>query len=74
MGEARYALLDEDEGFYGEIPACRGVYAQAKTFEQCREELAGTLDDWLLFRISRQLPIPPVKGIDLTVREVAEAH
>jgi predicted RNase H-like HicB family nuclease len=72
MGEAQYELLADGEGFYGEIPSCQGVYAQAETLEQCREELASTLEDWLLFRISRHLPIPTVRGIDLAVREIGD--
>jgi predicted RNase H-like HicB family nuclease len=74
MRAARYELLDEAEGFYGEIPGFQGVYAQAMTLERCREELASTLEDWLLFRISRQLPIPVVNGLSLEVKEVAGAN
>lgn len=70
MGKAHYELLGEGEGFYGEITGFQGVYAQADTLEACREELASTLEDWLLFRISRHLPIPVVAGMDLSVREI----
>lgn len=70
MGEARYELLGGGEGFYGEIPGFDGVLAQAVTLEACRDELAGTLEDWLLFRISRNFPVPVVHGMDLAVREV----
>ena len=70
LGEAHYELLGEGEGFYGEIPRFQGVYAQSDTLEACREELAGTLEDWLLFRISRQLPLPVVAGLDLSVKAV----
>ncbi|MCW5559701.1 MAG: type II toxin-antitoxin system HicB family antitoxin [Verrucomicrobiae bacterium] len=73
LAKAHYELLAEGEGFYGEIPGFQGVYAQAKTLEACREELAGTLEDWLLFRIARHLPTPTVDGMDLTIREVAES-
>jgi len=50
--------LGGGEGFYGEIPGFQGVYANADTLKACRDELASTLEDWLLFRISRHLPIP----------------
>lgn len=73
MAKAHYELLGEGEGFYGEIPGFQGVLAQAHTLEACREELAGVLEDWLLFRISRHLPIPTVNGMDLTIREVEAA-
>jgi len=69
MAKAHYELLDGGEGFYGEIPGFQGVLAQADTLEACRDELASTLEDWLLLRISRQLPVPVVDGLDLSVKE-----
>jgi predicted RNase H-like HicB family nuclease len=71
MRRAHYELLGDDEGYYGEIPGFQGLLAQAQTLEACREELASTLEDWLLFRISGHLPIPVLEGLDLTVREIA---
>ena len=58
MRQAHYELLEEGEGYYGEIPGFPGVLARASTLEACREELASTLEDWLLFRLSRQLRTP----------------
>ena len=72
MGKAHYELLGENEGFYGEIPGFQGVLAQADTLEACREGLSSTLEDWLLFRISRHLPIPVVEGVDLAIKEVVD--
>ena len=72
MAKAHYELLDEGEGFYGEIPGFQGVFAQAATLEACRDELASTLEDWLLFRVSRHLAIPIVGGLDLAIKEVGE--
>jgi len=70
MKRAHYELLGGGEGFYGEIPGFQGVLAQADSLEACREELASTLEGWLLFRVSRHLPIPVLQGLDLTVKEV----
>jgi predicted RNase H-like HicB family nuclease len=72
MATAHYELLGDGEGFCGEIPGFQGVLAQGETLEVCREELAETLEDWLLFRISRHLPIPVVAGLDLAVKEIPE--
>ena len=69
MGLAHYELLGGDEGFSGEIPGFQGVLAQAATLEACRDELASTLEDWLLFRIARHLPIPVLQGLDLEVKD-----
>jgi predicted RNase H-like HicB family nuclease len=48
-----------------------GVWAQASTLEECREGLKAALEDWLLFSLSRQFPVPVIGGIDLAIREVA---
>ena len=62
MRRARYEILDDDGTCYGEIPECRGVYANAATLEQCRTALAETLEDWLLLRIHKHLPLPKANG------------
>ena len=59
MSRAHYEPQGGGEGFYGQIPGFQGPLAQAETLEACREELASTLEDWLLFRVSRHLPIQP---------------
>ena len=71
LRHAHYEMLESNEGFYGSIPGIEGVWAQATTLEECREELSSALEDWLLFSLSRHQPIPELDGIDLTVREVA---
>ena len=71
MSKARYEILSDDGTFYGEIPGFAGVYANADTLEACREQLEEVLEEWMLFRISKNLPLPTVDGIDLTIREVA---
>ena len=71
MRRARYEVIEDDATFYGSIPGLDGVWGNASTMEACRQELESVLQEWLLFRLSRQLPIPPLDGIELTVREVA---
>jgi len=39
--------------------------------EECREQLEEILEEWMPFRISRNLPIPIIDGIELTIKEVA---
>ena len=68
---AHSELLPEDGRFYGEVPACPGVYATARTLEACREEIAEVLEEWILLRVSRNLPLPVIEGIELKVRDVA---
>jgi len=71
MRRAKYEILRDDGSFYGEIPGFEGVYANAKTLEACREELEGVLEEWILFRVSRNLKLPVVNGIRLKIKEVA---
>ncbi len=71
LRRAHYELLENGEGYYGSIPELTGVWAQAPALEDCREALKAALEDWLLFSLSRQYPIPVVDGVDLAVREVA---
>jgi predicted RNase H-like HicB family nuclease len=67
MRHAQYEILKDDGTYYGEIPECRGVHANARTLEECRSELADALEDWLLFRIHKNLAIPKIDGLELTV-------
>ncbi len=71
MGKARYEILPDDGTFYGEIGGFNGVYANADTLEACRDELEEVLEEWILLRVSKHLPLPPVDGIELTIKEVA---
>ena len=71
LGHAKYEILPDDGAYYGEIPECNGVYAHAGTLEACRQELQEVLEEWILFRVSRQLPLPTIDGIQLTIKEVA---
>ncbi len=70
MRKAKYEILGDDGSFYGTIPGFDGVYANSATLEACREELAEVLEEWILFRVSRNLPLPVVDGIELTIKEV----
>ncbi len=71
MHKGKYEIIEDDGTFYGEIPGFDGVYANADTLETCRDELEEVLEEWLFFRISRNLPIPVVDGIELAIKEVA---
>ena len=51
LRHARYEILQDDGSYYAEIPVCVGVYANASTLEQCREELQEVLEEWILFRV-----------------------
>ncbi|MDB5349660.1 MAG: type toxin-antitoxin system HicB family antitoxin [Planctomycetota bacterium] len=71
LRHARYEILAEDGSYYGEIPEFNGVYANAETLEDCRDQLREVLDGWVLFRVHKNLPVPAIDGIDLAICEVA---
>ena len=71
MRRARYEILSEDRTFYGEIPECNGVFANAETLEACREQLEEVLEGLIFLRIHRDLPLPVIDGLELAIKEVA---
>jgi predicted RNase H-like HicB family nuclease len=71
MRHAHYELLKDKKQYYGEIPYCKGVYATARSLEDCRDKLTEVLEEWILFRLHRRLTIPSIDHVTLKVREVA---
>ena len=72
MRQAKYKILEDDESFYGEIHGFQGVYANAETLEDCREELAEVLEEWIFLHLSDNTPLPEVNGLKLSVERVPE--
>jgi predicted RNase H-like HicB family nuclease len=71
LRNAKYEILPDDGTYYGEILLCNGVCANAANLEDCREELREVLEEWVLFRIYRNLSLPVVDGIELAIKKVA---
>lgn len=71
LRHAKYEILPEDKTYYGEIAGFDGVYANAASLEVCREELEEVLEEWILFRVYKNLKLPVVDGLELTIKEVA---
>jgi predicted RNase H-like HicB family nuclease len=71
MRRAKYEILQEDSTYYGEIPGIEGVYASAATLEACRDELEEVVEEWVLFRVSRNLAVPAIDGRTIQVRKVS---
>ena len=69
MRQAKYEILQDDGTYYGEVPGFQGVYANADQLEACRNQLEEVLEEWILLRISRSLPLPVVDGIELVIKE-----
>jgi predicted RNase H-like HicB family nuclease len=60
VGKARYEIIDDEEPYYGEVPGLDGVWATGKTLEECRKSLAEVIDGWIMVRLRKGLPIPPI--------------
>ncbi len=67
MAKATYEIL-EDGTYYGEIPECQGVWADAPTLEECREELREVLEGWIVLGLELGHQFPILDGIDLRVK------
>lgn len=71
LRHAKYEILTDDGSYYGEIPPCPGVYANAPTLEECREQLREVLDEWVLFRVHKNLSLPVIDSIEIAIRSAA---
>jgi len=68
LAHARYEIIDDPEPYYGEIPELQGAWATGKTLEECRANLKEVIDGWIIIRLRRGLPIPPIDNC--TIEEV----
>ena len=75
MRKAHYKLM-ENGRFFGSIPQCKGLWAEGKTLEKCREELRSTLEDWILLGLQLGHALPVIDRINLnrTNRKAAQAQ
>ncbi len=70
MRRATYEILS-DGTFYGEIPGFQGVYANAQSLEDCREQLQEVLEGWIVLGLRLGHSLPVVDGIELAVAKEA---
>ena len=71
MRKAHYEILPDGEGYYGNIPGLRGVWANADTLETCREELQEVLEEWIILGLKTGTAIPAINGIELNIKKEA---
>jgi predicted RNase H-like HicB family nuclease len=71
LRKAHSEILPDAEGFYGSIEGLQGVWANAESLEECREELRSVLEEWIVVGLRLGHKIPAVDGITLEVQEVA---
>lgn len=71
MRKAHYEILPDNEGYFGKIEGLKGVWANAKTLEACREELRQVLEEWIILGLKMGYTIPAINGVELKITEVA---
>ncbi len=71
---AKYEIIDDEEPYYGEVPELQGVWTSGKTLEECRKNLEEVIDEWIIIRLRKRLPIPPIGNFNIeTTGELAVA-
>jgi predicted RNase H-like HicB family nuclease len=68
LKRARYDKLD-DGTFCAEVPRLRGVLATGETLEECRNQLAEVVEEWVLIRVARGLAIPSLGKTEVKVKK-----
>jgi predicted RNase H-like HicB family nuclease len=38
----------------------KGIWATGKTLEECRKKLSEVIEGWIIVRLKKGLPIPPI--------------
>jgi predicted RNase H-like HicB family nuclease len=72
MRHAHYELM-ESKRFFSSIPECRGAWGEGASLEECREELRGALECWIIVGLRHGDKLPIIDGIDLNPKVYAEA-
>ena len=72
MRHAHYELM-ENGRFFGNIAPCKGAWGEGKTLEECREELRGALESWIIVGLRHGDALPVIDGIDVNPKAHAEA-
>jgi predicted RNase H-like HicB family nuclease len=70
LKHAEYRKL-QDGTWFAEIAGYAGVWANAGTVEECRQDLAEVLEEWLLLKIRDRDTLPIVDGIEIAFRQEA---
>ena len=73
LEKAKYQIIEDDEPYYGEVPGLKGVWATGKTLEECRKNLAETIEGWIILRLRKGLPIPPIGNVKFEEIKVMES-
>jgi predicted RNase H-like HicB family nuclease len=68
LRRARYRQVDGGL-FCATVPGLRGVIATGTSVETCRDQLAEVVEQWVLVRVARGLPVPRLGGVSVEIRQ-----
>jgi predicted RNase H-like HicB family nuclease len=70
LSPARYEIIEDKTPWYGEVPELAGVWVTGLTLDECRKNLVDVIEGWIIVRLRRGLPAPPIDNctIDDLVR------
>jgi len=74
LRRAHYEIIDDEEPYYGEVPNLPGVWATGKTLEECRENLKEAIEGWIIIRLQKGLPLPPLGKVRLKKVRGVKVH
>jgi len=66
MKKAKYKMIEDPNPFFGEVPELPGVWANAATLEDCRDELQEVVEGWIIVSLQLGHDIPVLNRINLT--------
>lgn len=72
LSHAHYELM-ENGRYFGSIAQCEGAWGEAATLEECREQLRGALESWIIGGLRHGDTLPVLAGIDLNARNLVNA-
>lgn len=58
MRKAKYKMIEDPNPFFREVPELPGVWTNAATLEECRDELQEVVEEWIFFGIKFNNPLP----------------
>ena len=67
LERARYETVDQGM-WSANVRGLPGVVAIGASVEACRQNLAEVVEDWVLVRVARHLPVPKLGGVVISVR------
>jgi predicted RNase H-like HicB family nuclease len=70
LERAQYRAID-DGTFAATVRGLKGVVATGATLEACRRDLAEVVEEWVLVRVARGLPVPSLGKVVVKVRRAS---